>query len=123
MMSNLSLAVFNGTALPAGVGASQQRHLRQSGRALRLPAARGGDFHWPPVGTSAGHKRGPHRAASGDFLMATDSAVASSPGALRESSTKRPPPGWTPGLLSNRDVRGADDGNLPAAQGREQHPL
>jgi len=33
---------------------------------------RGGDFRWPQAGTFRGHQRGPHLAASGYSLMATD---------------------------------------------------
>ena len=35
-------------------------------------SVRGGDFRWPPPGTSRGHHRGPHLATTGDFFMAMD---------------------------------------------------
>ncbi|MDP8930980.1 MAG: hypothetical protein M3O70_21005 [Actinomycetota bacterium] len=70
-MSNLSLASFNGPALPAGVGVISSGTF----------ASRAGpsDYLRREVGTSPGHqwrpplaKTGTSPATSGDFLMATD---------------------------------------------------
>ena len=79
-----------------GAVLGRHRHRHRPGDFSGGCSVRGGDFCWPPAGTSRGHQRGPHLAASEDFFMATDKSL--SPEELR------------PGRRSACGMRGGDGG-------------
>ena len=74
-MSMCSLTDFIETSLGRCGGLVSTATVTGQGASLVDASVRGGDFSWPKTGTSRGHQRGHQLAITGDFFMATDSAL------------------------------------------------